>query len=185
MNRSDEQLVVEYRAGDAAAFELLVRRHMRAVYGIAYRYAGDAEIAADIAQDSFVKAWRHLKQFDEKKSFRAWLFAIVRYTALDALKKKKEVPFSAFDTIDGGNVLTDTMVSGAPDAHERAVLEEERRALAAAIEKMPFLSRMVVTYHADGHTFREIAEVLGKSVNTVKSWHRRALVVLRNLLAQQ
>ncbi|MEY4744173.1 MAG: hypothetical protein RL272_118, partial [Candidatus Parcubacteria bacterium] len=84
----DAQLIARYLdEGDDAALRTLFERHMRQIHGFLARFTGSAHDADDLVQETLVKAWRHLKSVDPKRSFRTWLFSIARRTAIDHLRK--------------------------------------------------------------------------------------------------
>lgn len=183
LNCTDEQLVGQYRNGDQKSLEFLIERYLKPIYYFSHRMVGTVHDAEDVTQETFVKAWKHLKKFDERKSFKTWLFSIAKNTALDFLKKKKAVPFSAFDNEEGDSALTESIADPEalpPEVFDRADLAEF---LASAMAKLPPMYRAVLTlrYH-EQLRFREIAEVLHEPLHTVKSRHRRAVMMLRKLL---
>jgi RNA polymerase sigma-70 factor (ECF subfamily) len=183
---ADEQLIGEYLNGDEKALETLIGRYLKPIYGFVYGYAGNVQEAEDITQEVFLKAWRNLKKFDPQKSFKTWLFAVAKNTAIDFLRKKRTIPFSAFDNEEGGNDILDTLIDPAPLASELAERAEKAGALQDALGKISPKSRKIVSlYHDNQLNFREIAQMLGESLNTVKSRYRRAMVVLRKLLTEK
>ena len=187
MDRTDEELVAEYLAGDEAAFAELTRRNLNGAYNFAYRLMGEGPAAEDVVQEAFVKAWKNLKKYDPKTSkFKTWLLRIVRNSAIDYLRKRKHVPFSAFETDEGNNILAETVAS----EDESVVLGLERiddaKAVQEHLQKLsPKHREVLLLYYTNDATFEEIAEVLGEPTNTVKSRHRRALQALRELIAPQ
>jgi RNA polymerase sigma-70 factor (ECF subfamily) len=183
MNRSDQQLVSSYLSGDEKSLEVLFGRYLKPIYSFTYRYIGGGQDAEDVTQEAFVKAWRNLKKFDQQKSFKTWIFSIAKNTALDFLKKKKAIPFSEFENEDGENALTETLADSSPLPQELLEKADIVKILNAAIEKLSPKYRMVLFLHYNDHfTFREIAEILGESIDTIKSRHRRVLTMLRKLL---
>ena len=185
MNRSDEQLIGDYLKGDEKSLELLIQNYLKPIYSFAYSYVGNAHDADDVTQEVFVKIWRNLKKFDQRKSFKTWIFSIAKNTALDHLKKKKAIPFSEFENEEGKNRITETLadLSFLPDElFERASIAQM---LTLAMEKLSSKYRVVLFLrYNDNFTFREIAESLDESLNTVKSRHRRALGILKKLLPE-
>ena len=81
VQRSDEELVLLAREGDRAAFSALVRRHQNEVYTLAVRLVADRELAADVAQEAFVRAWRALPKFRGEARFSTWMHRITVNTA--------------------------------------------------------------------------------------------------------
>ena len=183
---SDEQLIGEYLNGDEKALEFLIARYLKPVYGFVHGYAGNVQEAEDITQEVFLKAWRNLKKFDPRKNFKTWVFSIAKNTAIDFLRKKKTVPFSAFDNEEGGNDILDTLVDPAPLVSELVERREDAGSLADALSKIsPKYRNVISLYHDEQLNFREIAQMMGESLNTVKSRHRRALIVLKKILLKQ
>lgn len=185
MDRSDQQLVAEYLAGDEKSLEVLFGRYLKSIYSFAYRYVGGGQDAEDITQEVFVKAWRNLKKFDQNKSFKTWIFSIAKNTAIDFLKKKKTIPFSEFDTEDGSNLVTDALADPSPLPQELLERTGMAQLLNSAMEKLSPKYRMVLFLRYNDHfNFREIAESLGEPLNTITSRHRRALVMLKKLITE-
>lgn len=179
----DRELVENAQKGDDEALRVLFGRHMNAVYGFLVRMLGSASDADDVTQETFIRLWKHLGKFDTSKSFRTWAFGIAHNAAIDHLRKRKHVTFSAFDTEDGGNAMVDTLEDDADLPDE--VLERKQAAeqLRAALDKLPPEYREVVLLRTDGELqFNEIGEALGAPLDTVKSRYRRALAMLRKLL---
>lgn len=184
-NCSDEQLILSYLNGEKESLELLVKWYLKPIYSFVYRYVGNAQDAEDITQEVFIKIWRNLKKFDQQKSFKTWIFAIAKNASIDWLKKKKTVPFSSFENREGKNALVESLVDPAPlpnEILERAGVVE---ILNLAIERLSPQYRMVLFLRYNDHfTFREISESLEEPLNTVKSRHRRALILLRKYLTE-
>lgn len=183
MDQSDESLVATYRAGSEAAFEHLVARHLGGVYSFALRLVGDDEAAQDISQEVFVKVWRGIKSFDPvHASFKTWLMRIARNACVDYLRKRKNIPLSAFDTEDG-NAIADTLADESPDAEAEFARLGDAQEVMSAVEQLPPPQREVLLLHyQNGLTFEEIGQVLNTSPNTAKSRHRRALHRLKQMV---
>ena len=183
MNRTDSQLITAYLDGDRQSLDVLVARYFKTIYGFAARFAGNGEDAEDITQETFVKAWRHLKRFDPERNFKTWLFAIAKNTALDFLKKKRAVPFSAFKNAAGENGLLETLANSAPLAAEALERREAGDLVRNFLEKLSPAQRTTLALrYGNDLTFRAIAERLGEPLHTVKSRNRRALAALGKLL---
>ena len=188
MDYSDQQLINCYLKGDENSLEVLIKRYLKPVYSFTFRFVGDGQEAEDITQEVFVKVWRNLKKFDPRRSrfatlrgkqnkkpapyrtegsgagFKTWIFTIAKNTCLDWQKKKKTLPLYFAETI------------GEPSP----VFNEP---LGKILEELPLKYRMVLFLRYNDHfTFREIAESLGESINTIKTRHRRGIAILRKLL---
>jgi RNA polymerase sigma factor (sigma-70 family) len=160
------------RSLNDAQFDALVRQHVPAIFRYARRFTGDRDIAEDIAQETFVKAWKNLKRYDPSRSFSAWLYTIAQRTAIDYLRKKSDEP------------LPEELLDTAPSVLETLDMARENRALALATAQLPSEYRAVVQLRLQDLQFHEIAERLKKPLNTVKSQYRRALGLLKRALHQ-
>jgi RNA polymerase sigma-70 factor (ECF subfamily) len=166
---SDEDLL---RAGDTAA---LVRRHYGPVYGLARRLLGHEGDARDAVQETFARAIGHLRDFDRRRSFRAWVFAIAAHHIRDLLRRRKQLPLEA----DAEDSLPDLSLPDAP-----ILRREDRDRILAAVDRLPFDWKIVVTLQFQQDlSYPEIAEALGISVNAVRIRIFRALAALRKDLS--
>jgi RNA polymerase sigma-70 factor (ECF subfamily) len=166
---TEARLVTEALAGSPAAFERIVQRYQRPIVSLIARMTGDRALAEELAQDTFVKAYRHLAAFDTTRRLSSWLFRIAHNTALDALRRKPrpERPLEA-----SGPLTNEPAVPPPPDPVERAALG---RALEAALATLrPEFRAAVVLRYDEGLSFEEIAHVLGVPEPTARSHVHRA-----------
>ncbi len=180
---TDAQLVIESLAGTQESFAELVTRHLSGVYNFSYRYVRNAADAEDIAQETFVRAWKNLKKFDTSKNLKTWLFTIAKNASLDMLKKKKPMAFSKITETESEleSFLAPYVASGElPEAAVDAKLLKGD--IDEALAKLPPAYRAVLALRYNEHLkFREIAATLGEPIDTVKSKHRRGLALLKNI----
>jgi RNA polymerase sigma-70 factor, ECF subfamily len=185
MDRSDQQLIAGYLAGDEKSLEVLFGKYLKLIYSFAYRYVGGGQDAEDVTQEAFMKVWRNLKKFDQQKNFKTWVFAIAKNTAIDFLKKKRAIPFSEFENEEGENIITETLADPSPLPNELLEKADMRQMLTLAMEMLSPKYRMVLFLRYNDHfSFKEIAESLSEPENTIRSRHRRALIMLKNLLSK-
>ena len=164
-NPADAELLEAFRAGDARAFEALVRRYEWPVLAIARRFAGDADDAEDLAQRAFINAaeraggWRG-------GSFKSWLFRIVVNLAKNHVRDT-----SRFDRSEEAQEREATPVEALAHTHLEA--EERRQELRAAIARLPKRQREVLLLRIDGDLpFAEVATTLGiTEVNAKVNFH--------------
>jgi RNA polymerase sigma-70 factor, ECF subfamily len=174
----DAALVDAAVAGDRAAFDVLVRRHQRTIYGVCYRFAGDHADASDLAQDAFVRAYRGLARFKREAAFSTWLYRIAVNVCLTRAAVKTP-PHDPLEPLDLADVRGDR-----PDDPLRRAQDAAR--VKAAIAKLPEKQRMTVilrVYHDLPHDV--IARTLGSTVGTVKANFFHALRNLRRLLEER
>ncbi len=180
---TDEQLVEKYLAGDEESLRFLIERYLKPIYNFIYRYVGEEGNAEDITQETFVKVWRHLKRFDQKKKFKTWIFTIAKNTSLNWIKKKKPALLSEFDDREGENELSESIADPAPLPEELFRRSELSVMLSSALGELnPDHRAVLLMHYKDDFTFQEISESLGKPLHTVKSQHRRAIIKLREIL---
>lgn len=183
---SDEDLVEAVKSSDDSAFQELMRRYLPQVLNFVRQYARAPEDAEDIAQDAFFKSWKYIGRFKRGRTFRPWLFTIARNTALDHIKKKRASSFSELDDNENDLTFADTLHDTEPLAPEIFARAQSAEELTAVMETLhPDHRAVLVMHYHDDMTFDEIAVVMDKPMNTVKSWHRRALIRIRGLLPHQ
>lgn len=182
MNAEDNKLIEDYLAGDGQAFDKLVQKYVKPVYNFLYHLMSDKAILDDLTQETFVKAWKNIRRFDQSKNFKTWIFTIARNTAWDYHKKKKTIPFSAFEDevgnsqlkqISDNNILPDEILM---DADAKINLEEKFKQLPANY------SALLLLHYKDDLSLSEISDILKKPYNTIKSQHARALTSLKKIL---
>jgi len=182
----DEQLIADYLRGDEKSLELLIKRYLKSIYSFVYQYASNPQDAQDITQEVFIKIWRSSRRFNQKKSFKTWIFSIAKNTTIDFFRKKKAIPFSVFENAEGNNAVIDMLVDTAPIPDKLFEQASITRMLNSAMNKLSLKYRMVLSLHYNDHfTFREIAEILSESINTVKTHHRRGIAILRRFLKEK
>lgn len=187
---SDERLMLAFQAGDARAFETLVRKHRTPVFNFILRFVGHRARAEDVLQETWLKVVRSAGEYTPKAKFTTWLYTIARNLCVDSARKESyrqasslEAPAAGADGEEGrplGEGLPDTGASperGAYNARLRPLLE---RALASLPEEQ---REVFILREYSGIPFKDIAEVTGVSENTVKSRMRYALDGLRRRLA--
>lgn len=196
----ESALIERARSGDADAMDRLLLAHQDAVYRTALRLLGNAEEAADCAQDVFVAAFRRIGQFRGESKFATWLYRItvnlVRNRWRDASRRPRTVGFEELSAAGGASAGAAGHGGEAESApafdpadpgrspRERAEAAELHAALLAAIEKLPEPYReVVVLRHLRDLPYEEIAEALELELGTVKSRLARSRDLLRDLLA--
>ena len=183
MEHSDDELILQYRAGNQSAFDELVKRYLHPIFVFSRRMTGSDATAEDVTQETFVKVWKMLGRYHTTNTFKSWLFAIARNTAIDYLRKKKLPVVSSFDTSEGKNLLAETISD--PDTLPDNLIEkaENKKLVESALEVIPIADREILILHySDGLTFDAIGKIVKKPLNTVKSRHRRAMAKLREYI---
>jgi RNA polymerase sigma-70 factor (ECF subfamily) len=184
--KSDEQLISDYLEGDDTSLAVLVDRHLPSVYNFAFSLTRDAQAAEDIAQESFIKAWKNICHFLPTKNFQTWVFSIAKNTAIDWLRKRKEIAFSVFENDEGENPLIAALADDNPLPNELLAKAEDVAYVQQLLETLDPLYRDVLALRYESNlTFAEIGEILKRPLHTVKSQNRRAVASLRRALEAQ
>jgi RNA polymerase sigma-70 factor (ECF subfamily) len=172
--------VTEALAGSSAAFERIVRRYERPVVSLIARMTGDRGLAEELAQDTFVKAYRNLAAFDTTRRLSSWLFRIAHNTALDALRRAPRREVSLDGTSDRSRRSPST--APAPDPVEREALG---RALDRALDALrPDYRAAIVLRYEEGLSFDDIGHALGVPEATARSHVHRARKELARWLTE-
>lgn len=166
-------LVVErVQAGDVDAFDELILKYRERIYSVIYNLTSNREDAADLAQDTFIKAFQSIGRFKGKSSFFTWLYRIALNTTLTHLRKSRLRRFFSFEKMseeDHSAGFFDEMVMQS-DSDKRALASELQEKLNDAFQKLSLKHRTVVTlFEIDGLSHKEISEIVGCSVGTVRS----------------
>jgi RNA polymerase sigma-70 factor (ECF subfamily) len=170
----EAELIARARAGEAAAERTLYEAHVDRVYRLAYRFAGDADLARDFTQDTFIRAFERLDDFRGASQFATWLHAIAVSVALNGLREVKRRRERETD-LEEGHEVAERQREAEPDLKTR---------LEAAIDELPEGYRTVFVMHdVEGYTHQEIGGVLGVEVGTSKAQLSRARAKLRVLLS--
>ncbi|HJR63636.1 MAG TPA: RNA polymerase sigma factor [Gemmatimonadaceae bacterium] len=178
MTEPDASLVARVRMGDAAAFEVLLRRYFRAAYLVALARVSDRDEAEDICQEAFLRSWEHIQECRDPSRFGGWLIRIVRNLALN---RREYLALRITEPLD------DVALAAAPDRTERhAELEALRETLRRALAQLSMHQREIVLLHdLEGWTHAEIASRLDISELMSRRHLSDARKRLRMLLGDQ
>jgi RNA polymerase sigma-70 factor (ECF subfamily) len=172
---AERELVRRAQAGDGAAFEILYRENVRRVYALSCRMTGSADLAEELTQEVFVRAWRRLASFRGESAFASWLFPLtvnVVYSEGRA-RRRREARVQASEDLD------------ALGATARAETPAERLDLEKALRRLPEGAREVFVLHdAYGYKHEEIASMTGIATGTSKAQLHRARRLLREELTR-
>jgi len=170
----DRELIARVRAGDGAAERALYDGHVDRVYRLAYRLAGDADLAQEFTQDTFIRAFERLSTFRGEAALSTWLYSIATSVVLNGLRKVKRFRARAADLEEAGAV----------GVRRRDAEPDLKARLTQAIDALPEGSRTVFVMHdIEGYTHEEIGAALGVETGTSKAQLSRARAKLREALA--
>ena len=185
MEISDAAVVAQVLAGDKEAFRLLVDRHTRSIYSVAYRMTGNQEDAEEILQETFLRAYKSLRNFELRSSFSTWLYRIAVNRSLDFLKAKKMT--DAYQISEGpGDEENEKQVQVAADdpGPDRLLLSAEaRQKIGHAINLLSPVERIAFTMrHMEGKSIEEISKTLKVRTSAAKNSIFRAVQKIRKEL---
>jgi RNA polymerase sigma-70 factor (ECF subfamily) len=172
---NDRELVERYVGGDRVAFAILVRRHERRVYNLAYRMLGREEDARDATQDAFMSALRKLPSFRGDAAFTTWMHRVTVNACYDILRKRKREP--VLEIPEGPE-------QGVPHDHaeETIVSIDVQRALLLVPQEF----RVAIVLHdVQDLAYEDVAEILGVPIGTVKSRIHRGRIALAKALGER
>ena len=189
-NCSDEALLAAFRQGQREAFGLLVRRYEGELYGYLRRYLGDGDLADDVFQNTFLQVFTKIRHYEPGRPVRPWLYTIATNQAIDALRRSGRHQAISLDSereeTRGADLpqLLGFLESRGPSPLEHVQDEERRQLVRNSVERLPdFLRQVVILAYYQGLPYKEIADIMGIPVGTVKSRLHAALMRLHDAWA--
>jgi RNA polymerase sigma-70 factor (ECF subfamily) len=176
---SDQELVERSRRGEEEAFGLLFERYSRPITGFIFGMVGGGGLAEELAQETFVRAYRKLDSLRDPSRLSPWLFGIARNVAREALQSRRD----AARRLDADSAAVTNLSDKAPLPDEQLVSKELYRAIESALRTLGPDKRMVFTLRVfQQRSYEEIAEVTGFSLSKVKTDVSRARAEMRRLV---
>ncbi len=171
----DKQLFAKARNGDMTAFEQLVMLYQSKVYNLAHKLTGNYDDASDAAQEAFIKLYKSLGSFKEQSSISTWIYRITYNVCIDRLRQNKRHMVAEAD---------ETVADRSPTPDDVVIANDDRRRIHEAIRRLPEEYRAaVVLRDVNGHSYDEVAAILGCSLGTVKSRISRGRGLLKEYLS--
>ncbi|MGV6860920.1 MAG: RNA polymerase sigma factor [Putridiphycobacter sp.] len=156
----EKELIKAVQSGDVNAFSQLVDRHKNMVYSLVLKMIGNLEDAEEVAQDSFVKAFKSIKQFKGKSKFSTWLYRITYFTAINYLRKHEQlkVPLDISSFSDDDKTAIDQLNA-----------DDQKRHIKMALNYLKPIEKTVITlFYLDEFSNKEIQEITGLSESNIK-----------------
>ncbi len=189
--QSDEELLDRSRRGEAGAFEVLVRRYERELYGYLRRYIGDGSLADDVFQNTFLQVYLKLDQYETGRPVRPWLYTIATHQAIDAMRRRNRhqavsLEQAAFEGGEGElQNLFDVLQQRESSPFDQVAEVERQELVRAGVERLPdTLRQVLVMAYFQGLKYREIADIIAIPVGTVKSRLHAALGKLQEIWSE-
>jgi RNA polymerase sigma-70 factor (ECF subfamily) len=183
MEPSDAAAIAQIRAGDADAFRVLVERHSRSVFRLAFRMTGNEQDAEDLVQETFLRAFRQIRKYDGRAGFGTWLYRIAANCSLDLIRLRKRRQEQQTMADEDGQELTAAVRSETPGPDRQAFSGELKQLLAPALQRLSPMERTAfVLRHYEGMCIEDIGEALGVRPGAAKHSVFRAVQKLRQTL---
>jgi RNA polymerase sigma-70 factor, ECF subfamily len=167
---------------DPAAFNMLVKRYLKPVYNYIFHFVQDATLAEDLTQETFMRAYRALGNFDRNRTFKPWLFAIATNVSKTALKKSQQGELLLSDDGQEINLLENI---AAPQSADDLPISDQRMAdlVQQALGKLsPSVRQAIILRHVYDLSYESVAQVMDVNINTVRTWLRRGRESLKTIL---
>lgn len=174
--KTDMQLIEEVRKGQRSSFSELVKRHQRGLLRLSMRFMKDTDLAQDVVQDSFIKAFEKLNLFEGRASFKSWLYQITVNTARNKLRENR------YDFSD----IEDVHLSVGATAENKMVHAAVSELIQTEVDRLPFKQKTALVLRVyEDMSFAEIAEVMECPYDTAKANYRHALLKLKETFEAQ
>jgi len=181
MNEQEEEWIREAQTGNKQSFSRLVEAYQRPVFNLTYRMLGTPEEAEDAAQETFLRAYSRLQQYDSSHKFSTWLFSIANHHCIDRLRKRRKIIVSIDDNPVLQNLQHDT-----PAPEEKAIDAEQARHLQKLLAQLdPDYRTPLILRYWEEYSYEEIAETMGLTISAVKSRLFRARKQMADLYATE
>jgi RNA polymerase sigma-70 factor (ECF subfamily) len=183
MELTDAVFVTKARSGDTDAYRVLVERHGRPLFRLAFRMTGNEQDAEDVVQESFLRAYRQLGKFDERASFGTWLYRIATNYSLDLVRsrKRRSANLAPPDPEKDDPILS--LPSGDPNPERMTLSSEVRERVADAMKDLSATERTAfILRHFEGMCIEEVSRVLDCQPGAAKHSVFRAVQKLRRAL---
>lgn len=184
MKRDDAELVRKAKAGDLKAYDQLTVLYRDAVYSVVFRMVRNRQEAEDLTQDTFIKAFRSLRSFNEEYAFSTWLFKIATNNCIDFFRKRKLKTYSMENEIRyKDDEIRHEYADDGKTAVEELIDDEKKEMIHEAIDRLPEKYREVIHLrHKEEKSYEEIAQMLNLPLGTVKARIFRAREILKKEL---
>jgi RNA polymerase sigma-70 factor (ECF subfamily) len=184
----DVRLMLDFRAGNASSFETLLKKYFPPLVNFIYRYTGNKYVAEELAQEAFLRVYRHAASYSPRSKFKTWLYTIARNLAVNELRRNRRNTVSLDMAVDTGDgkvpIQMEDKKAALPDSD--VMKAETARIVKKAIYALPEKQRAaVILRRYEDLSYKDIADTMGISSKAVKSLLNRARENLRRALSRK
>jgi len=182
-NLNDAQLIRLFNEGSNEAFEVIVMRYQAHIYSYVMSITNDYEISNDVIQETFIRAFKKLKNYKDENKLKNWLFTLARNITMDYYRKNS-VKAAPLETKDEDELsLIDSLSDNSPQPIDAAIAKDRDNLINEALSKLSAEERELISLK-DSMTFQEISQMQNKPIGTLLSKFNRALGKLKKILAE-
>ena len=185
-DRGDAALAVKVQKGDRDAFGVLVERFQTRIYSFCYQFFRDRDIAAEMAQETFLRTFRYIKKYDSSKKFSTWVYSIAKNICIDEKRKMDRSRTVPIEDVSPTSIQLSHQGQHLKDPSQISLQLEDRMLLESAIAQLPekYKAAIILCYFQE-LPYQEIADILGLSLNLVKVRIFRAKKQLLEILKEK
>ncbi len=185
-DRSDVALAVKAQKGDRDAYGHLVERYQTRIYSFCYQFFRNRDVAAEMAQETFLRAYRYIKKYDSNKKFSTWIYSIAKNICIDEKRKMDRSRTVPIEDVNPSSFQSSHQGQHLKDPSQISLQLEDRMLLESAIAQLPdkYRAAIILCYFQE-LPYQEIADVLGLSLNLVKVRIFRAKKQLLEILKEK
>jgi RNA polymerase sigma-70 factor (ECF subfamily) len=185
-DRGDAALAVKVQKGDRDAFGVLVGRFQTRIYSFCYQFFRDRDIAAELAQETFLRTFRYIKKYDSSKKFSTWVYSIAKNICIDEKRKMDRSRTVPIEDVSPTSIQLTHQGQHLKDPSQISLQLEDRMLLESAIAQLPekYKAAIILCYFQE-LPYQEIADILGLSLNLVKVRIFRAKKQLLEILKEK
>jgi len=186
VNKQDAALAIRAQKGDRDSFGQLVDRFQTRIYSFCYQFFRDRDTATEMAQETFLRAYKYIKKYDPNKKFSTWVYSIAKNICIDEKRKRDRSRTVSIDDVNPTSFQFDQQGQHLKDPSQISLHLEDRILLEAAIAKLPdkYRAAIILCYFQE-LPYQEIADILGLSLNLVKVRIFRAKKHLLEILKEK
>ena len=186
LDKKDIVLAVKSQKGDREAFGILVENFQTRIYSFCYQFFRDRDIATEMTQETFLRAYRYIKKYDSKRKFSTWIYSIAKNICIDEKRKMDRSKTVPIDDINPSTIQSSRQSYHLKDPSQITLHLEDRMLLEEAIAELPekYRAAIILCYFQE-LPYQEIADVLGLSLNLVKVRIFRAKKQLLEILKEK